>query len=52
MKQREPVDFGRELRKSFQGSQVSRSREWAKSPKHSRSMTPEKRPLDLKIMKL
>lgn len=46
------MDFGRELGKSFQGRQASRSRDWATSSKHSRKMSPEKRPLDLKIMKL
>lgn len=52
MKQSGPVDFGRESGRSFQGSQASRSREWAKSSKHSRRMSPGKRPLDLKITKL
>lgn len=32
MKEREPVDFGRELGKSVQGSQVSRRREWLTGP--------------------
>lgn len=52
IKERETKDFGRELGKSFQGSQASRSREWAKSSKHSRRMRPKKRPLDLNIMQL